>query len=520
MGYSTPPRRPTIATDPSTNGHRTEVVGNDHRTEVGAAGLRRGREVTELPAIIQGGMGVAVSDWRLANAVARTGHLGVVSGTAVDVMCVRRLQDGDPGGHVRRALAAFPVPRIAEQIVETYHLDGGRADGVPYRNIPMFSARPAQRLQELAVAAGFVEVFLAKEGHDGPVGINLLRKIEAPIPFILYGAMLAGVDAVLVGAGNPHELPGLMDDLARGEEITWALRVQKATHSDHAITFSPHVLFDGAPPVLPRPRFLAIVASNDLAEGLATSPTSRPDGFVVEGPAAGGHNAPPRGPRRLDERDQPIYDEQDEVDLTALAALGLPFWLAGRYGTPEGLRAAQAAGAVGVQAGTVFALCEESGMAPALKRDTLRLVRSGEGDVRTDWRVSPTGFPFKVLSVPGTLSEPDVFAARDRICDLGMLRVPYEKPSGSLGYRCPAEPVASYTGAKEAREANTHGRVCLCNALLATAGVPQSRPDGSVEPALATMGTDLTPVASLLSALGAERTSYTAAEVVHHLLGE
>ena len=505
MGHTTPaahPRTPGAVTSPAVH----------PRTSTGATS-------PPLPAIIQGGMGVAVSDWRLANAVARTGQLGVVSGTAVDVMCVRRLQDGDPGGHVRRALAAFPVPRIAEQLVATYHLEGGRADGVPYRNIPMFSARPARRLQELAVAAGFVEVFLAKEGHHGPIGINLLRKIEAPIPFVLYGAMLAEVDAVLVGAGNPHELPGLMDDLASGSDIRWSLRVQRATHNDHAIDFSPAALFEGAPPVLPRPRFLAIVASNDLAEGLATSTTARPDGFVVEGPPAGGHNAPPRGPRRLDEREQPIYDTRDEVDLTALAALGLPFWLAGRYGAPTGLQQAQAAGAEGVQVGTVFALCEESGMAARLKRDALELVRSGDGDVRTDWRVSPTGFPFKVLSVPGTLSEPEVLASRERICDLGMLRVPYEKEGGELGYRCPAEPVASYTGAKGAREANTYGRVCLCNALLATAGVPQSRGDGSVEPALATLGTDLTPVVALLDALGGERDSYTAAEVVDYLLG-
>lgn len=61
-----------------------------------------------LPVVIQGGMGVAVSDWRLARAVSLTGQLGVVSGTAVDVLMTRRLQSGDPGGHVRRALAAFP----------------------------------------------------------------------------------------------------------------------------------------------------------------------------------------------------------------------------------------------------------------------------------------------------------------------------------------------------------------------------------------------------------------------------
>ena len=475
--------------------------------------------MTALPPVIQGGMGVAVSDWRLAKAVARTGQLGVVSGTAVEVMCVRRLQDGDPGGHVRRALASFPVPRIAQQIIDTYHLDGGRPHGVPYRNIPMFSARPARRLQELSVAAGFVEVFLAKEGHDGQVGINLLRKIEAPIPFVLHGAMLAGVDAVLVGAGNPHELPALIDALARGEDVIWALRVQRASHSDHAITYSPSALLEGIATEVSRPVFLAIVASNDLAAGLAGSPTARPDGFVVEGPPAGGHNAPPRGPRRSDARGQPIYDVQDEVDLPALAALGLPFWLAGRYGTPGGLRAAQEAGAVGVQVGTLFALCEESGMADGLKRESLRTIRAGGAEVRTDWRVSPTGFPFKVLSVPQTLSDPDVLAARDRICDLGMLRVPYEKEGGSLGYRCPAEPVASYTGAKGAREANTHGRVCLCNALLATAGVPQSRADGALEPPIVTLGADLGGVAGLLAALGAGPEAYTAAEVVDHLLG-
>ena len=38
-----------------------------------------------LPTIIQGGMGVAVSSWRLASAVARRGQLGVVSGTALEV---------------------------------------------------------------------------------------------------------------------------------------------------------------------------------------------------------------------------------------------------------------------------------------------------------------------------------------------------------------------------------------------------------------------------------------------------
>ena len=61
--------------------------------------------MSTVPVIIQGGMGVGVSNWRLANAVSSRGQLGVVSGTALDVVLARRLQDGDPGGHMRRALA-------------------------------------------------------------------------------------------------------------------------------------------------------------------------------------------------------------------------------------------------------------------------------------------------------------------------------------------------------------------------------------------------------------------------------
>ena len=60
------------------------------------------------PRVIQGGMGVGVSDWKLARSVSSMGALGVVSGTALDILMVRRLEQGDQCGHVRRALAAFP----------------------------------------------------------------------------------------------------------------------------------------------------------------------------------------------------------------------------------------------------------------------------------------------------------------------------------------------------------------------------------------------------------------------------
>ena len=64
-------------------------------------------------------MGAGVSEWRLANAVARCGQLGVVAGTALDIIMARRLQLGDPGGHMRRALAASGLALIALLMVLT-----------------------------------------------------------------------------------------------------------------------------------------------------------------------------------------------------------------------------------------------------------------------------------------------------------------------------------------------------------------------------------------------------------------
>jgi len=470
--------------------------------------------------IIQGGMGVAISDWSLARAVSRTGQLGVVSGTALEVVCTRRLQLGDPGGHVRRALAHFPDPSVAAWILSAYFVEGGRGAAETFAAVPRWTLTPSQRLQELTVAAAFVEVFLAKEGHDGPVGINLLRKIELPLPFAAYGAMLAGVDAVLVGAGNPADVPDLVRRLARGEDVAWSVRVQGATSADGdtAVVISPRAL--GWPPAMAPtvPEVLAIVASNDLAAGLADDPATRPDGFVVEGPSAGGHNAPPRGPRRVDPLGQPIYDDRDHVDIGAVVGLGLPVWLAGSYGDPSRLREALDAGATGVQVGTAFALCEESGLAGDLKTQVLAQVGSGEPRVHADWRVSPTGFPFRVLEVDGTLSDPAVQAARRKVCDLGVLRSPYRTAEGDIDYRCPAEPTDIYVRRKGGREANTEGRVCLCNALLATAGLAQRRPHGVIEPALVTSGADFASVATLMAGATDGRT-YGAADVVDYLLG-
>ena len=134
----------------------------------------------DLPIIIQGGMGAAVSDWRLASAVSSRGQLGVVSGTALDIILARRLQIGDPGGHMRRALAAFPLQDVAKRILDKYFIEGGKGDDKRFVTKPMVSHKPSKRTEELLVAANFVEVYLAKEGHGNPVGINFLEKIQVP----------------------------------------------------------------------------------------------------------------------------------------------------------------------------------------------------------------------------------------------------------------------------------------------------------------------------------------------------
>jgi len=462
-------------------------------------------------------MGVAVSGWPLARAVARAGQLGVVSGTALAVVLARRLQLGDPGGELRRALAAFPFPQMAERVLADHFIPGGKAPLASFKLTPMPTLQPRPALVELTVVANFVEVFLAKEGHAGPVGINYLEKIQLPTLASLFGAMLAGVDYVLMGAGIPRAIPGAIDVMARGETAQLPVDVEGSLPGErHLSAFSPHDFCGGTPPQLKRPQFLGIVASATLAMTLARKSSGRVDGFVVEGPTAGGHNAPPRGPMHLDTAGEPVYGPRDVAELDKIRALGLPFWLAGSYGRPGKLAAALRLGATGLQVGTAFAFCEESGVQPQLKREALRLSRLGQASVFTDPLASPAGFPFKVAQIEQTLSEAAVYQSRPRICDLGYLRHPYRKPDGTVGYRCPAEPLANFLR-KGGDPADTHGRKCICNGLPATVGLGQVRRESGAEFALVTAGDDLTHLAQFLPP---GRDSYSAADVLRQLLAE
>ncbi|PXA04875.1 2-nitropropane dioxygenase [Coraliomargarita sinensis] len=453
------------------------------------------------PSIIQGGMGAGVSDWRLARAVAKAGQMGVISGTALDTILIRRLQDGDPDGAMRRALGAFPYREMAERILNEWYTEGGKAPDAPYRLKPLPEVEMGRLDEELMIVANFAEVYLAKEGHDGWVGINLLEKIQLPTLPSLFGAMLAGVDVVIMGGGIPLAIPGVLDEMAQLRPVALKLHVVGADRShEHKVEFHPGTHVPASQDRLKRPCFFPVVSSETLAKTLVRKASGRVDGLIVEHYSAGGHNAPPR-------RDG-AYSDRDVCSLEKIAALSLPFWLAGGCASPESLQAARSTGAEGVQVGSAFACSKESGIATSIKNEIIEQYRSGRIKVITDFRASPTDYPFKRLELKANKG-----ADACRVCDLGYLRHIFEKEDGTLGYRCPAAPKKNYV-LKGGRPEDCEGRRCLCNGLLATIGLGQIRRGRSVLP-LVTIGDDL----SFLDRLGGGASALpTAGDVIEYLL--
>lgn len=471
--------------------------------------------VDDYPVIIQGGMGAGISSWRLANAVSKLGQLGVVSGTALDQILARRLQDGDPGGNMRRGFDHFPLKELAERVWQRYYVSGGKPKKQSFKTLPMHAREGSRELLELCMVANFVEVFLAREGHGNPVGINYLEKIQIPHLPSIYGAMLAGVGYVLMGAGIPLKIPGVLDRFANHQPATYPLHVTGALAGEEtSLTLDPGEFAVGGCPPLTRPKFLAIIASDTLALTLHRKSNGRVDGFVVEGHIAGGHNAPPRGKLQLNDLGEPIYGERDSADLEKIRKLGLPFWLAGGYGAPERLREAMDLGATGVQVGTAFAFCAESDLRHDYKHALLQKAVTGAALVFTDPLASPTGFPFKVAQLEDSISEQNLYLARPRICDLGYLREAYRTNDGMIGYRCPGEPASIYRS-KGGKQEDTEGRKCICNALIANLGQAQVRAGKYTEKGLVTCGDDLTGITRFLPR---NEEDYTAADVIARLL--
>ena len=101
-------------------------------------------------------MGIAVSNWQLANAVSSRGQLGVVSGTAIDTVFVRRLQDGDIGGHMRRAMERFPIAGVAEAVLERYFRPEGKPASEPYKLLPVYKQTVSAMRAQITMMANSV----------------------------------------------------------------------------------------------------------------------------------------------------------------------------------------------------------------------------------------------------------------------------------------------------------------------------------------------------------------------------
>jgi len=472
-----------------------------------------------LPEIVQGGMGIGVSTWHLARHVAQRREIGVISGTAIDSVVVRELQDGDPHGR-RRVLQSYPDSAIVDEMIDQFYRPEGRAEEAPYDLLPIHRFSPSVRSQRILAAATYSEVRMAKNGHDGIIGMNLMAKLKRYSLPCLYGAMLADVDVAFIGAGIPLEEAQQIPKLAAGRPAALRLDVDTAQVDDpdmvekrYTYELDPSDLLDD-PPVLDPPAFFPIISSDSLARIMDMKlPDERIDGWIIEGPVAGGHIAPPRN-KQYAEDHTPIYDDKDVPDLERIRALGKPFYLAGGYGSPEGLQFARDVGASGIQVGSLFSLTDEAGYPPEMTRKIIRGLHTGQVSIRTSGRVSPTGFPFKLLTVPGTLAEQERFRHRPRTCDLGYLREPCLDENGWLVGRCPAEPVEDYER-KGGDGKETEGRACLCNALMANIGLPQHR-EGYTELPMYTGGDALRnlPLGS------AADPQYDADDVLDYLYGE
>lgn len=440
-----------------------------------------------LPVIIQGGMGIAVSNWELAKTVSLQGQLGVVSGTAIDNVMARRLQDGDKSGNTRRALSHFPNQEIVKKILDKYFIEGGRAPETPYIMVPKITLEQKRDAQEILIVANFVEVWLAKESHDGLVGINFLHKIQMTTAASVLGAMLAGVDYIIMGAGIPRELPKLIRQISKLE--TGSVPVDVIGGSPVQTTINP-LDFVSRDTVIKRPKFLAIISVDVLGTYLARDEETRPDGFIIEHNSAGGHNAPPRGKWEFDSDGEPIYGPKDIADIEKMKKLELPFWLAGTYGSPERVKDALAQGAAGVQVGTLFAISNHSGFSNKTRNQLIEKLKSDTLEVKTDVKASPTSFPIKIAKLDGHTSTEAGFAARPKLCDLGYLREAAISETGRTIYRCPSEPNDQFIKKGGAVE-DIDGRKCLCNGLMANIGLPQVRRDGYEEAPIVTLGSDI-----------------------------
>jgi nitronate monooxygenase len=334
--------------------------------------------------IIQGGMGVGVSLSPLVKAVALQGGLGIVSSACLDRIVSKRT-------------------------------------GKKYN----------------AYEAAYEEVSISKEA-GGFAGINIMAALQRDYNDSVRGALDAGADVIISGAGLPLTLPVIQPP------------------KDTALI-----------PIVSSTRALEIICKKWGKLGY------RPDAIVLEGPLAGGH---------LGFKMDQIYLESNTLEnlLPPIKDMAIkygdfPVIVAGGIYTHEDIEKFMLMGADGVQMGTRFLATEESSASEAYKR---AVVSASEEDIVVAFDPgSPCGLPFRVIrQSPMYVSA--IKHLRSPKCDKGY--VLQKDPDGKFTV-CPA------------KASNEH-HFCICNGLLSSAGY---NPDK--EESLYTVGTNAVKVDRILS---------------------
>jgi len=257
---------------------------------------------TLLP-IVQGGMGVGISAHRLAGTVAALGGVGTIS--SVDLRrhhpdLMERTKDLAAGAEAtaaaKLAINAANLEALAREIAAARELSGGR----------------------------------------GLLAINVMRAVSEYGPSVTR-ALECGIDAVVVGAGLPLDLP----DLAH----------------DHPKALLLPILSDARGVQL-------LVRKWERKKRL-------PDAIVIEHPRlAGGH----LGAAKIADLDDPRFEFENVIpqSLAFLRAAGIereiPLIAAGGIRGYADIARVQALGAAAVQIGTPFAVTLEGDAHPEFKR--------------------------------------------------------------------------------------------------------------------------------------------------------
>jgi len=342
----------------------------------------KGKKI-RLP-IVQGGMGVGVSLYPLAKAVAAEGGVGIISSACLDRLLSKR----------------------NNKKLNTYD-------------------------------ATYEEVSLSKAA-GGFAGINIMVALVRDYEASVRGAIDAGADFIISGAGLPLGLPSIQPP------------------KDTALI-----------PIVSSARALDLICKKWERLGY------RPDAVVLEGPLAGGHlgfkmDQIDLESNRLENLFPPVKD-------MAIKYGDIPVIVAGGIYTNEDIVRFLNMGASGVQMGTRFLATEESSASAAYKQAVLDA--SDADIVVADKPGSPCGLPFRVIK-QSPMYVSSLKRLREPKCDKGYVLL---KDSEGKFNKCPA---------KESNE----NSFCICNGLLSSAGYNDDK-----EESLFTVGTNAGRIDRIIS---------------------